>query len=76
MYSNYSANKPLIMIAFFFPKEGAVNFSHLFPGSQEANVHMASVVVSLQQLCNAHDNSGVINVTHIVHKCHCGHTDL
>lgn len=61
---------------FFFPKEGAVNFSHLFPGSQEANVHTASVVVSLQQLCNAHDNSGVINVTHIVHKCRCGHTDL
>lgn len=41
-------------------------FSHLFPGGQEADINMSSVIVSLQQLHNLQYNNRVIDVINVV----------
>lgn len=48
------------------PSSPSLSFSHLFPGGQEADINMPSVVVSLQELHNLQDNNGVIDVINVV----------
>lgn len=55
------------MRLFLFPNTKYLfSLSHLFHGSQEADVHVSPVVVSLQQLHNLQDNDRMIDVINIV----------
>lgn len=53
-----------------------ISFSHLFPGGQQVDISMSSVVVCLQLLHKFHGKNGVIDVINIVHEGHCQQNEL
>lgn len=58
----------------FLSNELLFLFSHLFAGSQEADINVSPVL--LQQLHNLQDEDRAIEVVNVVHQRHCQQTNL
>lgn len=74
LYSQYEILFPASQT--LLPLFYVLSFSHLFPGSQETDINMSSVIVSLQLLHSLQDNNRVMDVINVIHEGYCQQTDL